>query len=219
MKYSTIPSAQSIIKHCKAKGVSNIIISPGSRNAPFIISFTNNSYFNCYSIVDERSAGYFALGISQQKNKPVAIICTSGTATLNYAPAIAESYYQNVPLLVLTADRQQNGLEIGDGQSINQKGLFQNFCENNYSLVEDENDNSKMNSALIQEAFYELTQNNKTVHLNIQLSEPLYDTIELKPIEKCPSHEEMESFLGISTKAEAFIEKWNSFQNTCYSRN
>ena len=204
-------SAQKIVKLCEKQGIKDIVISPGSRNAPFIISFTNNPYFNCYSIVDERSAGYFALGIAQQKNKPVVLICTSGTATLNYAPAIAEAHYQGIPLLILTADRQQNGLSIGDGQSINQKGIYRNFCENNYSIIEDENDSSKENFALIQEAFYELTYKNKAVHINIQLTEPLYNTIDISPIEKCVSYGEDENFdIKIEDK---WIGEWDDFSS------
>jgi len=210
MKISNKISVQKIVEQCELNGVCDIVISPGSRNAPFTISFTNNPFFNCYSVVDERSAAHFALGIAQQKNVPVAIVSTSGTAVLNYSPAIAESYMQGIPLLVITADRQSNGLEIGDGQAIDQIGVYSNFCDNNYNLIEDENDNSEVNSANIQEGFYELIQNKKTVHLNVQLSEPLYDTMEIAPKEICPKHADFESFLTVSDFSKQFIESWNS---------
>jgi len=87
------------------KGITDIVISPGSRNSPMINTFSGIEAFSCRNIVDERSAAYFALGLSLAKQKPVAIVCTSGTATLNYAPAVAEAFYQNIPLIVLTADR------------------------------------------------------------------------------------------------------------------
>ena len=213
MKVSNKISVQKTVEFCQKQGVKDIVISPGSRNAPFTISFTNNPYFNCYSIVDERSAAYFALGIAQQKNKPVAIVSTSGTATLNYAPAIAEAHFQGIPLLVITADRQSNGLEIGDGQAINQKGIYSNFCENNYNLIEDEKDELELNLALIQEVFYGLIEKKKTVHLNVQLQEPLYDKIEIKPLEEEIKHQEMEPFQGISEKSEELIHKWNTYSS------
>jgi len=213
MEISNKISVQNIVEFCQKQGVKDIVISPGSRNAPFIISFTNNPYFKCYSIVDERSAAYFALGLAQQKNKPVAVVSTSGTATLNYAPALAEAYFQGIPLLVITADRQENGLEIGDGQSINQQNLYQNYCDNNYNLIEDEKDPKGLNSAIIQEAFYGLIEQNKTVHLNVQLSEPLYETKEVNPIENCIKHDEFETFQTVSKKSEELISSWNSYSS------
>jgi len=213
MKVSDKISVQRIVEHCKRNGIKDIVISPGSRNAPFTISFTHNPYFTCYSLVDERSAAHFALGIAQQKKQPVALVCTSGTAVLNYAPAIAEAHMQAIPLLVITADRQSNGLAIGDGQAIRQKGVYHNFCDNNYNLVEDENDTSQENSANIQEGFYELIQNKNTVHFNVQLAEPLYDTIGVTPTELCPKYPEPESFLNVSEKSKILISKWKTFES------
>src|SRR5688500_6629591 len=79
-------------------GVEHVIICPGSRNAPLTLAFASYGKFNCLSIIDERSAGYFALGLAQSTKKTVAIVCTSGTATLNFAPAIAEAFHQMIPL-------------------------------------------------------------------------------------------------------------------------
>jgi 2-succinyl-5-enolpyruvyl-6-hydroxy-3-cyclohexene-1-carboxylate synthase len=98
MIYPEIPLAQSVIEICKTKGIEHIIISPGSRNAPLTIGFANHPEFKCYSIVDERCAAFFALGIAQQINKPVAVVCTSGSALLNYYPAVAEAFYSQIPL-------------------------------------------------------------------------------------------------------------------------
>ena len=92
MTYPKIPLAQSIIELLRAKGITNIVISTGSRNAPLTIGFVNNPNFTCYSIADERSAAFFALGMAQQINKPVAVVCTSGSALLNYYPAFAEAF-------------------------------------------------------------------------------------------------------------------------------
>ena len=89
MKYSKIPLAQSIVALCVAKNINHVVISPGSRNAPLIIGFTHHPEITAYSIVDERSAAFFALGMAQQLQQPVAMVCSSGSALLNYYPAIA----------------------------------------------------------------------------------------------------------------------------------
>ena len=115
MVYPKIPLAQSIIQISLAKGIKNIIISPGSRNAPLTIGFVSNPEFNCYSIVDERCAAFFALGIAQQTQEPAILVCTSGSALLNYYPAFAEAFYSQIPLIVISADRPQSKLGIGDG--------------------------------------------------------------------------------------------------------
>ena len=126
MKYSKIPLAQTVVQLFKAKNIKHIVISPGSRSAPLTIGFTNDPFFKCYSIVDERCAGFFALGIAQQLQQPAAVVCTSGSALLNYYPAISEAYYSDIPLVVLSADRPKHLVGIGDGQTINQKGVFVN---------------------------------------------------------------------------------------------
>ena len=103
MKYPKIPLAQTVIQLCKAKNIKHIVISPGSRNAPLTIGFTNDPFFKCYSIVDERCAAFFALGIAQQIEAPVLVTCTSGSALLNFYPAVAEAFYSEIPLIILSA--------------------------------------------------------------------------------------------------------------------
>jgi 2-succinyl-5-enolpyruvyl-6-hydroxy-3-cyclohexene-1-carboxylate synthase len=125
MKYSSIPSAQSVVFHCKSRGIKNVVISPGSRNAPLTIGFSNDPYFSCYSIVDERSAAFFALGMAQHLQKPVIAVCTSGSALLNYYPAVAEAFYSDIPLIVISADRPGYKVDIGDGQTIRQESVFE----------------------------------------------------------------------------------------------
>lgn len=105
MSYPKIPLAQSIIEICKAKGLLDIIISPGSRNAPLTIGFVGNKEFNCYSIADERCAAFMAVGMAQQLKRPVAVVCTSGSALLNYYPAVAEAFYSQLPIVIISADR------------------------------------------------------------------------------------------------------------------
>src|SRR6185312_13805693 len=97
-----------------AKGLRHAIISSGSRNAPIVIAFNAQKKIKCLSVIDERSAAFFALGIAQQTNAPVAIVCTSGSAVLNYAPAVVEAYYQKIPLVVITADRPAEWIDQDD---------------------------------------------------------------------------------------------------------
>ncbi|MBT8265205.1 MAG: 2-succinyl-5-enolpyruvyl-6-hydroxy-3-cyclohexene-1-carboxylic-acid synthase [Bacteroidia bacterium] len=206
MKLPKIPLAQTVIKLCELKGIKHIVISPGSRNAPLIIGFTNHPFFKCYSIVDERCAGFFALGIAQQTQEPVALVCTSGSALLNYFPAVAEAHYSNIPLVVLSADRPEYLVGIGDGQTIDQKNVYGNHCICHANLKEDiypeklskpnepkilknlENKLEKFlgiqesiqnqNVALINQALNTAALKKGPVHINIPFSEPLYEAIE-----------------------------------------
>ncbi|WP_374400175.1 2-succinyl-5-enolpyruvyl-6-hydroxy-3-cyclohexene-1-carboxylic-acid synthase [Flavobacterium sp.] len=174
MMYPKIPLAQSIIEICQQKGVQHIVISPGSRNAPLTIGFTNNPFFKCYSIADERCAAFFALGIAQQIQKPVAVVCTSGSAVLNYYPAVAEAFYSQIPLVVISADRPQNKIDIGDGQTIRQENVLGNHSLYNANLREDtsaENDNH------IQMALHVAVTQKGPVHINAPFEEPLYETV------------------------------------------
>ncbi len=161
------------------KGLSNIVISPGSRNAPIILSFVNNKKVNAFSIVDERSAAFFALGMSLQTGMTTAIACTSGSAVLNYASAISEAYYQKVPLLVLTADRPSHLINVGDGQTINQTNVFNNFIKYSYQLPENIDGIDEFRSAekTINEAINNcMFPEPGPVHINIPFDEPIYNT-------------------------------------------
>ena len=167
--------AQLLIASCVAHSVAHVVISPGSRNAPLTIGFSNHPEIKTYSIVDERSAAFFALGIAQQLQKPVAIVCTSGSALLNYYPAIAEAFYSNIPLIVISADRPAHLIDIGDGQTIRQENVFENHILESISLDE------KLNlEGSILEMIHETINIAKTqkgpVHINIPFDEPLYET-------------------------------------------
>jgi 2-succinyl-5-enolpyruvyl-6-hydroxy-3-cyclohexene-1-carboxylate synthase len=206
MIYPKIPLAQTVIQLCKAKGIKHIIISPGSRNAPLTIGFTNDSYFKCYSIVDERCAAFFALGIAQQLHEPTAVVCTSGSALLNYYPAISEAFYSDIPLVVLSADRPKYLVGIGDGQTINQKNVFKNHIlysanlkldlkdEKNVPLYEElpiiknledkferflglQKDIQTHNEEEINTAINIANFKSGPIHINIPFDEPLYETV------------------------------------------
>src|SRR5688572_21221782 len=103
-----------LVEICFQRGIRHVVLSPGSRNAPLIIAFDEHPGIRTWLIHDERSAAFFALGIADATHEPVAIACTSGSAPLNYAPALSEAYYRNVPLLVLTADRPVSMIDQGD---------------------------------------------------------------------------------------------------------
>ena len=174
MIYPKIPLAQSIIQICLAKGIKNIVISPGSRNAPLTIGFASNPEFKCYSIADERCAAFFALGIAQQIQKPVALVCTSGSALLNYYPAFAEAFYSQIPLIVISADRPQSKIDIGDGQTIRQENVFKNHSLYNANLTEEA---SVENDLKINKAINKAFTKKGPVHINAPFEEPLYQTV------------------------------------------
>ena len=117
-------NVQLFVETCVAAGLKHIVISPGSRNAPLTISFDEHPEVKTTLVHDERSAGFFALGIALQLQEPVAVLCTSGSAVLNYFPAVAEAYYQNIPLIVISADRPQEWIGQLDGQTIYQENIL-----------------------------------------------------------------------------------------------
>lgn len=207
MIYPKIALAQSIIEICSAKGIYNIIISPGSRNAPLTIGFAQNPNFKCYSIADERCAAFFALGIAQQTQKPAAVVCTSGSALLNYYPAVAEAFYSQIPLIVISADRPQSKIDIGDGQTIRQENVFLNHSVFNANLTEDasvENDlkiNKAIETAILQKG---------PVHINAPFEEPLYETVSELSVE--PKITNLEEFLEtkIIENEDEIVSIWNS---------
>lgn len=182
---STSKRVQSIVEIFAAKGIKQIVFSPGSRNAPLVISFTNDTRFECVSIIDERSAGFYALGLSIALNEPVAICCTSGSASLNYSSALSEAYYQEIPLIAITTDRPPEWISHGEGQAINQPAVFKNFTHSGFNLpIGEEEEDIWFSQRQINEAINNTVENQLPVHINFPFREPLYTTIEqstLKP--------------------------------------
>ena len=171
--------AQLVLKQCEVNEIENVVISPGSRNAPLIIGFVNHPDMNALSIVDERSAAFFALGMAQQLQKPVALLCSSGSALLNYYPAVAEAYYSKIPLVVISADRPKHLIDIGDGQTIRQENVFANHILYNANLkglkADDSGKNILKNEVLINEALNLAKEKGGPVHINVPFDEPLYE--------------------------------------------
>ena len=185
------------------------MICPGSRNAPLTLSLTTHPEFSTYSVVDERSAGFFGLGLSQQLNEPVVLLCTSGSALLNFYPAVAEAFYSRIPLLVISADRPTYQIDIGNGQTIRQNNVFSNHIVFQTSLHQDvihqttsilesntqdllpsnptksqiEDYQEKVdhsNEQKLTEALHNLISKKGPVHINIPIEEPLYEFQEIQ---------------------------------------
>lgn len=208
MKFSNKILSQTLLQLCIAKSIDHIVISPGSRNAPLTIGFGEHPDFKCFSVVDERCAAFFAMGMAQQLNKPVAVVCTSGSALLNYYPAVAEAFYSDIPLVVISADRPSDRIDIGDGQTIRQENVFVNHILYSANCIEGEDFQIK-NETEINTALNIAIELNGPVHINIPFSEPLYHTTENQLVwpQDVPSRIEVET---LEEDLTPFIEAWNN---------
>ncbi|MCS6796237.1 MAG: 2-succinyl-5-enolpyruvyl-6-hydroxy-3-cyclohexene-1-carboxylic-acid synthase [Raineya sp.] len=172
-----LPALYNIAEICAKKGLKYVIISPGSRSAPLTLAFARHKAFEKIIVPDERSAAFMALGIAQTIKQTVILICTSGSATLNYAPAVAEAFFQEVPLLLLTADRPNEWIDQQDGQTIRQQNVFGKHVKASFHLPQDYShpDSLWHINRIINEAI-NLTQHEQTqpVHVNVPIREPFY---------------------------------------------
>lgn len=162
---------------CAAHNITDAVLSPGSRNAPLIYAFARNEAITSYSISDERSAGFIALGMALKIDRPVVLVCTSGSAVYNYAPAIAEAYYENIPLIVITADRPPEWLNQFDGQTINQNDIYRNHVKKSFHCPVDLSDQDAVwhFERIINEALITATDGARgPVHINVPFREPFY---------------------------------------------
>ncbi len=169
---------QALVENCLRAGVKHFVCSPGSRNASIVIALDEHPEVMTYVVHDERCAAFVAMGMALQLQAPVACVCTSGSAMLNYYPAVAEAFYQRIPLVVISADRPEKWINQGDGQTIVQKGVYSNHIDGETSLTEE------MSKKEVEEALFHLFAkiNGGTkgpLHINVALNEPLYDTQEL----------------------------------------
>ncbi len=207
MNFSAKRLSQTVTQLCLSKGIDHIVISPGSRNAPLTIGFTEHPKFKCFSIVDERCAAFFALGMAQQTNKPVVLVCSSGSALLNYFPAVAEAFYSDIPLVILSADRPSELLEIGDGQTIQQENVYGKHILYNANCKE-EDENQTFNETEINIALNTAIELQGPVHINIPFSEPLYGKVDVLKV--TPQNVPARVASGvISENLEEFAEEWN----------
>lgn len=208
MKTSQKELAQLIVEACDSFKLEHVVISPGSRNAPLIIGFTNHPSIKTYSIVDERCAGFFALGIAQQIQKPVVLVCTSGSALLNYYPAVAEAFYSRLPLVVISADRPRHLVDVGDGQTIRQTNVFENHSLANVSLEEGKEFEAE-NALKIFDTLKNAILKSGPVHINVPFNEPLYEETDSLSIDPLPKITTPIRDL-VPTHIEKFANSWNN---------
>ncbi len=162
-----------------AHGIRHAVLCPGSRNSPIVHNLNECPDIRCYPVTDERSAGFYALGMTQATGQPVAVCVTSGTALLNLAPAVAEAYYQHRPLVVISADRPPQWIDQLDGQTLPQPDALGRFVRKAVSLPEPHDEESRWYcNRLVNEA---LMEKYAPVHINVPISEPffLFSTPEL----------------------------------------
>lgn len=214
------PEILNIAEICYQKGIKYAVISPGSRSTPLTLAFLRHKGIKCFIITDERSAAFTALGIAQQTETPVVLICTSGTSTLNYAPAVTEAFYQKIPLILLTADRPPEWIDQFDNQSIRQNNIYNNHIIKSYNLpVDTSHKDAKWHlertiSEAINISCYPVKG---PVHVNVPLREPLYPdneefiydknvkTINLRKTENILSNEEWKDILDIFSNSENIL--------------
>ncbi len=161
-----------LIKH----GVKHAVLCPGSRNAPLTHNLQECGAMTCHSIVDERSAAFFALGIILATGQPAAVCVTSGSALLNTASAASEAFYQHLPLIIISADRPLAWLDQMDGQTIKQHGVLNDYVKKSVSLPEPHDEETRWHcNRLVNEALLALSHHGRgPVHINVHISEPLY---------------------------------------------
>lgn len=204
-----LPHINEIAAICAGHGITHAILSPGSRSAAISLAFDQHPEIETHMVTDERSAAFTAMGMAQIQKRPVALICTSGSASLNYAPAIAEAYYQEIPLLVITADRPPEWIDQYDGQTINQTNIYGKHVKASFDLPVDASypDAKWHSNRLVNEAIISASQRVfGPVHLNVPIREPFYptgnekikyeqETRLIKPIQtqRTPSQETLES--------------------------
>ncbi|MCS6819754.1 MAG: 2-succinyl-5-enolpyruvyl-6-hydroxy-3-cyclohexene-1-carboxylic-acid synthase [Chitinophagales bacterium] len=168
---------QLIADYLNKRKVHHVIICPGSRSAPLVIAFNYYPDIKKYVITDERSAGYFALGLAKQLRRPIAIVCTSGTAVLNLGPALCEAFHQAIPLIAITADRPEELQNIGENQTINQHEIFSNYTGTfiKFSPIQSLDDFTRlipvMDACLSSDTEWQALPS----HWNVHIPEPLYD--------------------------------------------
>jgi len=206
------------------RGIKNIVISPGSRSTALVNNIlVNKEFFDVTMILDERSAGYFALGISKKTNSPTVLICTSGTATLNYSPAVAEAFYSKIPLLIITADRPMHFRNTGANQTLNQNNLYQNNIKWFYDIPV--NADNRIFSNIAHKALSNSDNYPKgPVQINWQFTEPFTDgNIEKIQLEKkvtiekneyiTDSEENFNNFLEITNNKNGILLVGQHFEN------
>lgn len=195
---------------CALKGIQHAVLSPGSRCAPLTISFARQEKIKKYIIPDERSAAFIGLGLSRVTQLPTVLICTSGSAAYNYAPGIAEAYFQQIPLLILTADRPPEWIDQLDGQTIRQNNIYGNHVKASFTLPVDitHPDAQWQIERVVNEAINLASQFPKgPVHINIPLREPFYPKGEIVFSEHIKLIEPLSSQASLDKNTQEILQK------------
>ncbi len=212
MSYTTNKSGiQSFVALCAHYGIKHVVCSPGSRNAPLVIAFDQDTRFETHVIHDERSAGFVALGMAIELKEPVAVCCTSGSAVANYFPAVTEAFYQCVPLVVISADRPKEWINHGDGQTIMQEGIFGKHVKAELTVPEfiEDSDHTGFIEELSRVMNLCTSNWSGPVHFNCPLSEPLYDTERIEAVRfDIPDKEAKRTALSDFDK-EYIVDNWS----------
>lgn len=176
--FSDKPAVLELAALLKAHGINRIVLSPGSRNVPIVRTLASDPFFDCHAVTDERSAAFYAMGLALEDGRPAVVCCTSGTALLNFHSAVAESFYQQIPLIVISADRPEAWIGQMDGQTLPQPHVFGSLVKASFAIpnVQSAEDrwqaNRQINEALLKASAAPCGP----VHLNIPISEPFFAT-------------------------------------------
>lgn len=201
-----------IAEICAQKGVLEVVISPGSRSAALTLAFARHPKIKTTVIPDERVAGFVALGMAQQSNNTVALVCTSGSAAYNFAPAVVEAFFQEIPLLVFTADRPTEWVGQQDGQTMFQNELYGKHVKKSYQLPADYThlDAVWQIERVVNEAINLSKCNTRgPVHINVPIREPFYPSKD----EKFEYNQNVRIIEQIETQSVLSVETWHQLQN------
>ena len=197
------------IHACIRNGMTHVVCSPGSRNASLVIAIDEHPALETIVVHDERSAAFYALGMAQELKSPVGLVCTSGSAMLNYFPAVAEAFYQCIPIVVMSADRPLEWVNHGDGQTIVQEGAYGNHIR--YQTTISKFSDHESISKEVDVAFKAgLNTWKGPIHFNIPLEEPLYGKREVEWKKEAEIDRSFEQLTLVDESKEAFTEIWNS---------
>lgn len=205
-------SVQILLEALLHHGIEDLVFSPGSRNAPLVIGLVGSGKFRSICIHDERSAAFFAMGMALVSRKPVPVLCTSGSALLNYSPAVAEAYYQRIPFMVISADRPLHWIDQGDGQTIRQNGIYANFIDYQVSFPEE------ATSSEMQVRYNESIQTALNfaqygpVHVNMPFEEPLYNLMDYSPLKLIQTKTARATANLDDTEYSSLLNYWTSHE-------
>lgn len=204
--YTTIKNVQVVIALLKQYQINQVVISPGGNNIPIIHSIESDNFFYCYSVVDERSAAYFAMGMAQQLEKTVALVCTSGTAVSNYLPGLTEAKYQRVPVVAITSDRSPYLLNQLETQKIDQMNIFSTVCKKDVNLpIVNTDDDMWYCGRLVNEALIAASSGAKgPVHINVPTTGSPFDY----SCEVLPTVKKIDYISSIDDFAKSTFEKY-----------